>query len=590
MTPEEAEAARNANPELKILGDQSKETPEPYKQDAVEDAIDGATRVGGDILGASAEASLGTAATKFLAPRVLGAAGTALGSSAALPLVAAGYTAYQTGKALDREFDLSGKIANVISGPSAPQQDGDQRRDLMKQGLDINKPIMKNPMARPGMQDYGVVSGYGELDITPGKENMYNLGPQHSMYDPNRAPAPVAAPVAAPATPTAAPTLPSASSSQAFDMPMTGMRPIDPTTGEPLSQQAIDAANRAGLELPMGNVPQAPQAPQSPRDIAVAKNEARLEALRSGGELSQDAKIMSGQMEAPEGFYNPAPATPADNVQQSTVGDDTIANFLDFKESGKPMTQDMVDKADNLAAAAGRTFDPETGYSKDFDPAIQDLYNERIAADKATQEVDQGIDPNKPAPKDTPEESKTQEQIDYEAEVQEDEQGIIDKARERGESQEYIDEMLEGVRERRAEAEAEQSLEDLKTELQIKKMRLENRKLEGELNDNGPEEVDLPKVKSLYGMMDDQGVKQDPQTGAITVTEEGFLGDSDSALAPNSSLFQQLARTPEGRYILNTRPPEINSVKDPDQSKLYEADDGRYFNYDGESWSVIVNF
>lgn len=199
MTPEEAEAARNANPEIKFLGDQPKKTPEPDKQDAVENAIDGATRVGGDILGASAEASLGTAATKFLAPRVLGAAGTALGSSAALPLAAAGYTAYQTGKALDREFDISGKIANVISGPSAPQQDGDQRRDLMKQGLDINKPIMKQPMARVGTQDYGVVSGYGELDITPGKENMYNLGPQHSMYDPNRAPAPVAAPVAAPA-------------------------------------------------------------------------------------------------------------------------------------------------------------------------------------------------------------------------------------------------------------------------------------------------------------------------------------------------------------------------------------------------------
>jgi hypothetical protein len=246
----------------------------------------------------------------------------------------------------------------------------------------------------------------------------------------------------------------------------------------------------------------------------------------------------------------------------------------------------MVDKADNLAASAGRTFDPETGYSKDFDPAIQDLYNERIAANKATQEVD----PNKPAPKDTPEESKTQDQIDYEAEVQEDEQGIIDKARERGESQEYIDEMLEGVRERRGEAEAEQSLEDLKTELQIKKMRLENRKLEGELNDDGPEEVDLPKVKSLYGMMENQGVKQDPQTGAITVTEEGWVGDSDSPLAKDSALFQQLARTPEGRYILNTRPPEINKLKDPDTSKFYPADDGRWFNYDGKSWSVIVNF
>ena len=421
---------------------------------------------------------------------------------------------------------------------------------------------------------------------------------------------PVADPVATPATPvtpTASPTLPSASSSQAFDMPMTGMRPIDPTTGEPLSQQAIDAANRAGLELPMANVPQAPQAPQSPRDIAVARQEARLQELRNGaglsdtalvssadlsGGLSDAAKIATGQMEAPEGFYSPAPMQPAE-PPQTTVGDDAISNFAKFKEDldrqGKYMEQADVTKGDDFAASMGRTFDPEAGYSREFDPYIQDAYNARVESARAT-ESGQDLDPNKPAPKDTPEEAKTQEQIEYEQQVQEDEQGIIDKARERGESQEYIDEMLEGVRKRRREAEAEQSLEDLKNELQIKKMRLENRKLESELNDDGPEEVDIPKVKSLYGMMEDQGVKQDPQTGAITVTKEGWLGDSDNALAPNSSLFQQLARTPEGRYILNTRPPEINSVKDPDPSKLYEADDGRYFNYDGESWSVIVNF
>jgi hypothetical protein len=91
-------------------------------------------------------------------------------------------------------------------------------------------------------------------------------------------------------------------------------------------------------------------------------------------------------------------------------------------------------------------------------------------------------------------------------------------------------------------------------------------------------------------MMENQGVKQDPQTGAITITEDGFLGDSDSPLAKDSALFQQLARTPEGRYILNARPPEINKLKNPNPQKLYPADDGRYFHHDGESWSVVVNY
>lgn len=38
-------------------------------------------------------------------------------------------------------------------------------------------------------------------------------------------------------------------------VPMTGMRPIDPTTGEPLSQRVIDAANQAGVDLPQASVP-----------------------------------------------------------------------------------------------------------------------------------------------------------------------------------------------------------------------------------------------------------------------------------------------------------------------------------------------
>jgi hypothetical protein len=395
-----------------------------------------------------------------------------------------------------------------------------------------------------------------------------------------------------------------------FDTPMTGERPIDPQTGEPLSQRTIEAAARAGLELQTASVPQAPQepqAPQSPRDIAVAKNEARLQAIRSGGGLSEAAQIVQGQMKAPEGFYNPAPATDqfspqAPQAPEVTVGDRAISNFLDFKEKGGVMDQDKVDKATEYAASMGRAFDPETGYSKDFDPVLQDAYKERMknggfdsnletTSDKTKTPE---IDPTKPAAPNTPEEAKTQDQIDYETEVQKDEQGIIDKARERGDSQEDIDSMLEGVRERRADAESERSLESMKTLLEIKKMSLENADLERKLGATGSgEEVDIPKVKAIYGMMEDQGVSQDPNTGAMTFTTDSFWNkDKKNALAPNSSLFQQLARTPEGRYILNTRPPEINSVEDPDPELLYEAEDGRYFNYseETEDWSVMVNF
>ncbi len=45
-------------------------------------------------------------------------------------------------------------------------------------------------------------------------------------------------------------------------VPMTGMRPIDPTTGQPLSQRVIDAASRVGLDLPQASVP-LPQLPSA---------------------------------------------------------------------------------------------------------------------------------------------------------------------------------------------------------------------------------------------------------------------------------------------------------------------------------------
>jgi len=156
--------------------------------------------------------------------------------------------------------------------------------------------------------------------------------------------------------------------------PMTGMRPIDPNTGEPLSQQVIDIANRIGLQLPEASVPLAPQAPMSPRDLAVAEGEARLERIRSGQGLSDTALIATGKMEAPEGYYDRPTEAPVPGQSTMTVGEQAQANFERFKASGQKMTPEQVVQAKNLAASSGRTFNEETGYSKEFNPAIQAAY------------------------------------------------------------------------------------------------------------------------------------------------------------------------------------------------------------------------
>jgi hypothetical protein len=166
--------------------------------------------------------------------------------------------------------------------------------------------------------------------------------------------------------------------SGAMGTPMTGMRPIDPNTGEPLSQRVIDIANRIGLQLPEASVP---QAPMSPRDLAVAEQEARLERIRSGQGLSDAALIATGKMEAPEGYYDrpteapvsgkstmtgteQAPQPEATDMAQLENLSPAQQNFLARKDKGTPLEPNEVLAAQRYAVSQGQIFDPETGYSQ----------------------------------------------------------------------------------------------------------------------------------------------------------------------------------------------------------------------------------
>ena len=160
----------------------------------------------------------------------------------------------------------------------------------------------------------------------------------------------------------------------------------------PMGDYTPVAGTQGFVQQPLGYEPPAPQATQSSRDMAVAKNEARLDALRSGGELSQDAKIMSGQMEAPEGFYNPAPATgpyipqaPTPRAPQISKQMEAQSNFKVARDAGN-ITQDKIRAAEEYAASMGRTFDKNMGYSSEFDQSILDKYNaERNASQQGGQ-------------------------------------------------------------------------------------------------------------------------------------------------------------------------------------------------------------
>ena len=89
-----------------------------------------------------------------------------------------------------------------------------------------------------------------------------------------------------------------------FDTPMTGMRPINSETGEPLSQGVIDAAARAGLELPMGSVP-LPKAPVNSIPMGQDETRARLGGMTLNQYLNAPDGAVSGLRTDPQGRMIP---------------------------------------------------------------------------------------------------------------------------------------------------------------------------------------------------------------------------------------------------------------------------------------------
>ena len=113
--------------------------------------------------------------------------------------------------------------------------------------------------------------------------------------------------------------------------PMTGMRPIDSRTGEPLSQQVIDTANRIGLTLPEASVP-LPQTPQTPQAQTYSQEET---LARLGGRTLNEylnappvrTPGISGLKTDPQGrmIPNVEESQPQPNVAQPPVNNDVPA-------------------------------------------------------------------------------------------------------------------------------------------------------------------------------------------------------------------------------------------------------------------------
>ena len=130
-----------------------------------------------------------------------------------------------------------------------------------------------------------------------------------------------------------------------WNTPMTGMRPIDPETGQPVSQRLIDAAARAGVELPMASVPM-PREPQVQAPMSVRDTQAMLQERFGSPTVSGNMNPpMNGLETDAQGRMIPTVYDQADRNfydNESMLRDQRIENRPDFNE----VTRD-IDKYDN---------------------------------------------------------------------------------------------------------------------------------------------------------------------------------------------------------------------------------------------------
>ena len=339
---------------------------EPINSNAAFKLLEGANDAGGIALAGAG--ALNFAAKKTGSAALAGAGGT-LGAAA--PYAAALYGGYQAGTALDKAFDVSGKIAsgvgslfgmdinkgamteeeklaiksgrnpaveqkgNIVEGPITPSE-----RGAIDAGLNANKPI-KNPM---GLSTITGQYGAGNDDNVIAYEPLARKSQEE---------------LATAATEDYASQFEGAYQNK--DGSYTGLT----TAGGERSMTPEQYASYAEQQkLGLGNPNAVPMGDYTP----VAGTQ--------------------GSVQQPLNNRPPVPPVPpAPQAPQETKQIEASSNFVDARDAGT-ITPDKVIAAQEYAASMGRTFDEKMGYSSEFDPEI-------LASYKARQEAGEFGEPRK---------------------------------------------------------------------------------------------------------------------------------------------------------------------------------------------------
>jgi ribosome-associated protein YbcJ (S4-like RNA binding protein) len=321
-----------------------------------------------------------------------------------------------------------------------------------------------------------------------------------------------------------------------------------------------------------------------------------------------------------EQFTPQAPEVPqAPDTGRSLLADTMLANFQRFKESGQEMTPEQVVKAQTLAASVGRTFDPEQGYSTEFDPAIMQAYREDVEAGRIPEARPQRETPEQPitrearearletearraAPSDperfrefderrraggltitvggeqvaaTPE-NRAKRDLEKTLKEEAKAEGLRGAA-----ARQYVRDAMQKREEQTEDRRTQQIMDDLNIEIAEANLLAKQQKLL-----EMPDGVSPSTLNSLQKFLADNDVSFDPETGALTTKNERFLlPDGTVNLAPDSPIMNILKGGESGIPIQGAElflqiPPSVQAMAGQAKEGSYvRSDDGRVYQF-----------
>ena len=292
-------------------------------------------------------------------------------------------------------------------------------------------------------------------------------------------------------------------------------------------------------------------------------------------------------------------------------------NFERARDSEEGISPQQIAQAKDFAASMGRTFDPETGYSKEFSQDIYDNYqmnNAPAAPAGFNPNMDRGGFPkvndrsgNIVTQAETTEfqdrnqdgiEDRSQPEVDFNTPTFTNYEGKTVPANDRNKAERKMYNGLvrkyqeEGMNRSEAKAAATSEMGELKRErnrqaiadraAEIGLRKSEIDLIEAERDLLKPEEVEEPSAKELRQFVENveqiMPIQYDPMTGTFSKVEDvSIFADKLHPLHPDSDLYQRLEELPNADYFLQAPPTVRREMNNQPEGGIIRADDGRVF-------------